>query len=73
MKIVDTYSIYDFYEFAQGMSFFLACIFISTCLFTIGFFTIEKTKLALSLLISNIILIIVCLFFIVYTDYLQIR
>lgn len=73
MRITDTYSMYDFYEFVQGMSILLACIFVSTCIFSIGFFIIEKTKLALSLLISNIVLIIVCLFFIVYMDYLQVR
>lgn len=73
MGTTDTYSIYEFYGFVQGMSVLLACIFVGTCIYSIGFFIIEKTKLALSLLISNIVLIIVCLFFIVYMDYLQVR
>lgn len=70
---MNTYSIYNFYEFVQGLSILLASILGGTCVVSICFYSMEKSKLALFLLIANVVLINVCLFFVIYTDYLQIR
>lgn len=70
---MSTYSIYEFYEFVQAMSAILAGIFGGTCIFSICYFSMEKTKLSLSLIILNIVLVAVCLFFVIYLDYLQVR
>lgn len=70
---MDTYSIYDFYELIQGMCIILVAILGILCFYALFYFSIEKTKLALTLLILNIVSIIVCLYFFIYMAYLQIR
>jgi hypothetical protein len=70
---MDTYSIYDFYEFLQCVSIVLASILGFICSYTIRVFNAEKTKIALTLLILNIISIIVCLYFFICMGYLQVR
>lgn len=70
---MDTYSIYEFYELLQCVSIALATILSIICKYTLGFFSTEKTKIALTLLILNIISIIVCLYFFIYMGYLQAR
>lgn len=69
----NTYSIYDFYELIQGICIILAAVLGILCFYALFNFSIEKTKLALTLLILNIVSIIVCLYFFIYMAYLQIR
>lgn len=70
---MDEYTIYDFYEFVQGICIILASILGIICNFTLRFFSREKTKISLLLLILNIVAIIVCFIFFIYMAYLQVR
>lgn len=68
-----TYSIYNFYEFMQVICLMLAAVLSILCFYALFNFSIEKTKLALTILILNIVSITVCLYFFIYMAYLQIR